>query len=260
MRNIRVPRRLKGTWALAFLVGTLSLQAHAENADSPTETTPSEASARSGDSDGYECAMEEAEAQPRNATEWLERGLWASHCYAFQARAVAIDSVDVRTLALSHRIKDGIRQQVVQYLDGPSVSIERRSPVGRLAWTEGHGNGELPSPARWAAHLEKYYAIELEDNARVADREAIKLVLNPATSGAIHMSGGWMGIPDCCLNMCSVTIKAGSLKPFKLPSFSLLKNILAASGRLPYRYRQYTLARHLVARWLRCTTRHFRRR
>ena len=138
VRNIRVPRRLKGTWALAFLVGTLSLQAHAENADSPTETTPSEASARSGDSDGYECAMEEAEAQPRNATEWLERGLWASHCYAFQARAVAIDSVDVRTLALSHRIKDGIRQQVVQYLDGPPrLAAAGRCHPGYSEWFYG---------------------------------------------------------------------------------------------------------------------------
>ncbi|MDQ7731578.1 MucB/RseB C-terminal domain-containing protein [Halomonas sp. SpR1] len=179
VRNMIAPRGLKGTWALALVVGTLSLQAHADNADSPLEISPSQASARSSDGDGYECATEEAEAQPRNATEWLERGLWASHCYAFQARAVAIDSVDVRTLALSHRIKDGIRQQVVQYLDGPSVSIERRSPVGRLAWTEGHSNGELPSPARWAAHLEKYYAIELEDNTRVADRDAVKLIFEP---------------------------------------------------------------------------------
>ncbi|MDQ7727545.1 MucB/RseB C-terminal domain-containing protein [Halomonas sp. SpR8] len=179
VRNMIAPRGFKGAWALAIVVGTLSLQAHAENADSPLEISPSQASARSSNGDGYECATEEVEAQPRNATEWLERGLWSSHCYAFQARAVAIDSVDVRTLALSHRIKDGIRQQVVQYLDGPSVSIERRSPVGRLAWTEGHSNGELPSPARWAAHLEKYYAIELEDNTRVADRDAVKLIFRP---------------------------------------------------------------------------------
>ncbi|MEH6641626.1 MucB/RseB C-terminal domain-containing protein [Vreelandella glaciei] len=116
---------------------------------------------------------------PSSATQWLERGLWASHCYAFQARAVAIDPIGVRTLALSHRIHDGIRQQVVQYLDGPSVSIERRSPVGRLAWTEEDSTGELPSPARWAAHLEQFYAVELEDNARVAGREAVKLMFEP---------------------------------------------------------------------------------
>ena len=102
-----------------------------------------------------------------------------SHCYAFQARAVAIDDVGVRTLALSHRIQDGIRQQVVQYLDGPSVSIERRSPVGRLAWTEQNSSGEFPSPAKWARHLEQLYTIELEENARVAGRDAVKLDFEP---------------------------------------------------------------------------------
>ena len=119
-------RRLKRAWVLAAVVGTLSFQVHAENANSASEDSQRVRHA------GYECATE-FEEQPSNATQWLERGLWASHCYAFQARAVAIDAVDVRTLALSHRIQDGVRQQVVQYLDGPSVSIERRSPVGRLA-------------------------------------------------------------------------------------------------------------------------------
>ncbi|RCS56713.1 sigma-E factor regulatory protein RseB domain-containing protein, partial [Microbacterium sp. JB110] len=69
--------------------------------------------------------------------------------------------------------------QVVQYLDGPSVSIERRSPVGRLAWTEDSGNGGLSSPARWAAHLEEYYQIDLEEDARVAGRDAVKLIFEP---------------------------------------------------------------------------------
>jgi sigma-E factor negative regulatory protein RseB len=145
----------------------LSFQAPAQNVDNP-----------SGSHAGYECTVA-PQATPSSATQWLERGLWASHCYAFQARAVAIDAVGVRTLALSHRIRDGIRQQVVQYLDGPSVSIERRSPVGRLAWTEENSNGELPSPARWAAHLEQFYTIELEDDARVAGRDAVKLIFEP---------------------------------------------------------------------------------
>lgn len=127
----------------------------------------------------YECMTAPQANEPRTQQEWLERGLWASHCYGFQARAVAIDSVGVRTLALSHRIEDGIRQQVVQYLDGPSVSIERRSPVGSLAWTEENSNGELPSPAKWASHLEQYYTIELEENTRVAGRDAVKLDFEP---------------------------------------------------------------------------------
>ncbi len=173
-------RRPGRAWMLVIVLSTLPFHAHAESVDSASEvsTTSSETSSTSGSHEGYECSVE-TEATPSSATQWLERGLWASHCYAFQARAVAIDAVDVRTLALSHRIQDGIRQQVVQYLDGPSVSIERRSPVGRLAWTEENSNGELPSPARWAAHLERYYSIELEDDARVAGREAIKLIFEP---------------------------------------------------------------------------------
>lgn len=167
-----VPRRATHAWALqewllVIALGVLPLQAQAQDASTPP---PSQ--------QGYECSVKSQDA-PSSEIEWLERGLWASHCYAFQARAVAIDSVGVRTLALSHRIQNGIRQQVVQYLDGPSVSIERRSPVGRLAWTEESVNSEQPSPARWAAHLSQYYTIELEDNARVAGRDAVKLVFEP---------------------------------------------------------------------------------
>lgn len=170
--NMMSPRRAKRAWLVAVGGVTLSFQAHAEIANSSSDVSQPERHA------GYECAVE-SETSPNSATQWLERGLWASHCYAFQARAVAIDAVDVRTLALSHRIQDGVRQQVVQYLDGPSVSIERRSPVGRLAWTQEHSNGELPSPATWAAHLEEYYALELEDDARVAGRDAVKLIFEP---------------------------------------------------------------------------------
>lgn len=159
-----IPSQAGSAWVLALSVGMFSLQVHAQ---SDTHA-----------SSGYECADTLISA-PSNGAEWLERGLWASHCYAFQARAVAIDAINVRTLALSHRIQDGIRQQVVQYLDGPSVSIERRSPVGRLAWTEDSGSGGLPSPARWAAHLEKFYQIDLEENARVAGRDAVKLIFEP---------------------------------------------------------------------------------
>jgi len=190
VRNMGVRRAFVYRHAkhLAWLVVALSLlssPSHAEtssrlstaNAASDTDRA-AEPAVTTADQAGYECSVD-AETAPSSATQWLERGLWASHCYAFQARAVAIDNVGVRTLALSHRIHEGVRQQVVQYLDGPSVSIERRSPVGRLAWTEENSNGEQSSPARWAAHLERYYAIELEDDARVAGRDAVKLIFEP---------------------------------------------------------------------------------
>lgn len=167
VRKMTVSRRARHVWVVAAMAYMLPLHAHSESINNHSDSHG-----------GYECSVA-SQATLSSATQWLERGLWASHCYAFQARAVAIDAVGVRTLALSHRIQDGIRQQVVQYLDGPSVSIERRSPVGRLAWTEESTNGELPSPSRWAAHIEKYYSVELEDNARVAGRDAVKLVFEP---------------------------------------------------------------------------------
>ncbi|MCL5424414.1 MAG: MucB/RseB C-terminal domain-containing protein [Gammaproteobacteria bacterium] len=164
MPRVIVSWRAKPVWVLAVVVGLFSPPLYAEGSESIV---------------GYDCAGTLQAETPDNAIQWLERGLWASHCYAFQARAVAIDAVGVRTLALSHRIQDGVRQQVVQYLDGPSVSIERRSPVGRLAWTEENSNGDLPSPAKWAAHLDQLYTIELEENARVAGRDAVKLDFEP---------------------------------------------------------------------------------
>ncbi|TVP43303.1 MAG: nucleoside transporter [Halomonas sp.] len=169
MRKLIAFGRVKSLGVTALAIGMVAFQAKAEDAEN-----------HSNSQEGYECFAPPQAAEPVTHMQWLERGLWASHCYAFQARAVAIDSVGVRTLALSHRIEDGIRQQVVQYLDGPSVSIERRSPVGSLAWTEDNNiDGDLPSPAKWAAHLEKFYTIELEENARVAGRDAVKLDFEP---------------------------------------------------------------------------------
>ncbi|MGQ7263485.1 MucB/RseB C-terminal domain-containing protein [Vreelandella sp. V005] len=171
VRNLIVVLRIRRAWILAVMVCMLPMAAYAESSNNPSESL-------SDDRVGYECAAT-SQPSPDSATQWLERGLWASHCYGFQARAVAIDAVGVRTLALSHRIQNGIRQQVVQYLDGPSVSIERRSPVGRLAWTEDNSSGQLPSPQRWATHLEEFYLVELEDKTRVAGRDAVKLVFEP---------------------------------------------------------------------------------
>ncbi|MGM0521377.1 MAG: MucB/RseB C-terminal domain-containing protein [Pseudomonadota bacterium] len=118
------------------------------------------------------------EQTPTSVQHWLSRSLWASHCYSYQARAVAIDANEVRTLALSHRIQDGVRQQVVQYLDGPSMSIERHARVGHWGWTNAP-DVETSVPAQWATHLSRIYAISLEDDKRVAGREAVKITFEP---------------------------------------------------------------------------------
>lgn len=118
------------------------------------------------------------EQTPTSVQHWLTMSLWASHCYSYQARAVAIDANEVRTLALSHRIQDGVRQQVVQYLDGPSMSIERHARVGHWGWTNAP-DVETSVPAQWATHLSRIYTISLEDDKRVAGREAVKITFEP---------------------------------------------------------------------------------
>lgn len=125
------------------------------------------------------CADAPSENASGNVQVWLERSLQASHCYTFQARAVAINAIDVRTLALSHRIQDGVRQQVVQQLDGPSVSVERRSRVGQLAWSEKSENGAFPSLEGWIDHASQFYDISLDEDVRVAGREAATLRFEP---------------------------------------------------------------------------------
>ncbi|SHL96831.1 sigma E regulatory protein, MucB/RseB [Vreelandella subglaciescola] len=159
-------RATRLTLALAFTAlaapGVMAQQSEAADA----ETTLS-------------CSMLENEA-PQAPVAWLTYSLWASHCYSFQARAVAIDTFNVRTLALSHRIKDGVRQQVVQHLDGPSVNVERRAPVGHWGWLDASASADpAPMPERWAEHVASVYDITLEADKRVADRDAVQLTFMP---------------------------------------------------------------------------------
>ncbi len=118
---------------------------------------------------------------PEGIEQWLVRTMLASHCFEYQARAVSIDSIGVRTLALSHRVQDGVRQQVVQHLDGPSISVERRSQAGRLAWSQLEQAGfDIDStPEAWAEHVEAYYDVTLENEERVAGRVASRLQFEP---------------------------------------------------------------------------------
>lgn len=125
------------------------------------------------------CTSVVEQPQDGSAQAWLARSMVAGHCYDFQARAVTIDALGVRTLALSHRIRDGIRQQVVQHLDGPSVSVERRSIVGYMARFMPDTGGGLDASSAWAQHIASYYDISFQEDARVAGREAVQLRFSP---------------------------------------------------------------------------------
>lgn len=149
-------------------LGLLALPALADDAASSASSNPV-------------CSRPELVQTPKDDVErWLVRSMLASQCYEYQARAVSIDSLGVRTLALSHRINDGVRQQVVQHLDGPSISVERRSQAGRLAWfVPDSSMNEHASPEAWALHVEQFYAVTIENEERIAGRVASRLRFDP---------------------------------------------------------------------------------
>ena len=153
-----------GRLALTLSLLSASLHSSFVTADTPTALS---------------CAEVAEQQTPATTQAWLELALVAGHCYDFQARAVAIDALGVRTLALSHRIRDGVRQQVVQHLDGPSVSIERRSIAGYMARFTPEVNSGLKAPEAWAQHVASYYDISLQEDARVAGRDAVQLHFSP---------------------------------------------------------------------------------
>lgn len=131
---------------------------------------------------------------PQTPVGWLTESLKASHCYRFQARAVAIDALNVRTLALSHRIQDGVRQQVIQHLDGPSVNVERHARAGLWGWPSarsGQSESAAPMPRRWAEHVASVYDIALARDERVAGREAVRLTFTPQ-SGNRYRHQWWL--------------------------------------------------------------------
>lgn len=136
---------------------------------------PGVASAESGK--GFECRQLAEMPTPATATEWLERSMLAGHCYIFQARAVRISREGVRTLALSHDIRDGVVREVASYLDGPPVVYERHGKI-----VEGHGiSGEARSiaPSVDAGSIRQYYRLTLGGEERIAGRRSVRLDVEP---------------------------------------------------------------------------------
>lgn len=126
----------------------------------------------------FDCRTLEERASPETALEWLERSLWANHCYEFQARAVRIGVDGVRSLALSHDVVEGVEREVARFLDGPSVVFERRGRIGRLSWAE--DDAPVPSsPAGIAEHLDGLYRLQLSGEDRLANRTTLRLDIEP---------------------------------------------------------------------------------
>lgn len=154
-------------WRLALLGGFLV--AATAVAQEPTA---------GADRSRFDCRQVADWAPPDTPLEWFERSLWANHCYVFQARAVRISIDGVRTVALSHEVRNGIEREEARFLDGPPVVFERRGRIGRLTWTS--GEADVPaSPAGIAEHLERFYRLSLGDAARIANRRAVRLDIEP---------------------------------------------------------------------------------
>ncbi|OLO05631.1 MucB/RseB C-terminal domain-containing protein [Salinicola socius] len=106
------------------------------------------------------------------------RSLWASHCYNFSARAVRISFDGVRTVALTHRVEQGIETESAKFLDGPPVSIEKRGSVdkavkGSLGFTAGVAPGVL------TRQIAQHYELQPVELERIAGRPAWRLDIEP---------------------------------------------------------------------------------
>ncbi|MBB3330088.1 sigma-E factor negative regulatory protein RseB [Halomonas campaniensis] len=164
-------RLIRPRWTLLMAAGWLlvgpSLQALA------AEDVPA--------GDSFDCRDLQARPSPESALEWFELSLWAGHCYAFEANAVRIGHDGVRTLALSHDIRDGVERGVARFLDGPPMVFERRGRIGRLSWA-GEGGDAPASPVGIAAHLDSLYRLQLGGEERIANRRARRLEISPLDS------------------------------------------------------------------------------
>ncbi|KXS39430.1 MAG: Uncharacterized protein AWU55_412 [Halomonadaceae bacterium T82-2] len=123
---------------------------------------------------GLDCLQLTDASTPDTPRDWLERSLWASHCYEFRARAVRISGDGVRTLALSHDVENGVEREIASYLDGPPVVYERRGRVGRGSPAEAIGTGRA-APAAILARLDGHYQLTLDGASRVAGRDVVRL-------------------------------------------------------------------------------------
>lgn len=112
-----------------------------------------------------------------SGNEWLKRSLLAQHCVSFQARAVRAGSGGVRTLALSHEVREGVERDELTMLDDKPVTHERHGVSAMLLDGE---HGPVPaSPDAIVRHLNEFYRFRLSDNHRVAGRSAVRLDIEP---------------------------------------------------------------------------------
>lgn len=129
----------------------------------------------------FDCRTLAQATEPTTAREWLERSLWAGHCYRYDAHAVRIGHDGLRTLALAHDVHDGIERGVASYLDGPPMMFERRGRIGRLGGSGEDGEAR-PSPVGIAERVGALYRLQLGGEERIANRRTLRLDIAPLDS------------------------------------------------------------------------------
>ncbi|WP_235207458.1 MucB/RseB C-terminal domain-containing protein [Halomonas salina] len=131
-------------------------------------------------STGIDCARLAEQDEPDSAQAWYERSLWASHCYDFRARAVRIGSDGVRTLALSHEVKDGVERERARFLDGPAVAFEREGRIARPGGlASDDARAQAAPPHTLVEHLDSLYRLQLSGADRIAGRASVRLDIEP---------------------------------------------------------------------------------
>ncbi len=145
-----------------------------------TIASPSSLAAPS-DKTQFDCQRLGEASEPEAPADWLERSLWAGHCYIFQARAVRISGDGVRTLALTHDIQGGVEREAASYLDGPAMVYER---IGRGAGGVGADavGTRRASPTMIMSRLGQHYRLSLEGEERIAGRRSMRLDIEPLDS------------------------------------------------------------------------------
>lgn len=167
-----LPRFGMAAWLALAVAGSAQAQSQATANGAATETF-----------DCGELASPQGQSTQVSPESLFERSLWASHCYDFSARAVRISFDGVRTLALRHRIDDGVETETARFLDGPPVTIEKRDGVKREASRQGASDfTEGIAPQQLIDHVTHHYRLQPMALERIAGRPAWRLDIEPQDS------------------------------------------------------------------------------
>lgn len=126
--------------------------------------------------DETDCSALAEQASPQTAQQWFERGLTAGRCYRFEALAVRFGPGGFKTLEVNHDVDAEGEREVIRFLDGPAVELERQGHFLQ-AWAlkQRADDAVQSTDSRAVDDLSRYYRFAIDGIDRVADREAIVL-------------------------------------------------------------------------------------